>query len=173
MSEDQLGRKLTNDEKIQVISKWFKEQEYIDLLNVINVGSLSFTINDEDDETDGLNKYIDPRLVPPLDELINKTDTEAALEAVKSVLEKKQDRSRDCYRALYTLYCIKENKRDLYPILDQEILDLFHKEGKKPKQYEIYLKYHPGVDKESAEVMASTNLREFLNDIEICLKEKN
>jgi hypothetical protein len=170
--ESRLGRKLTIEEHKKGITEFFKEQAYINLLNVEYISSISFTGNDEDDEIDGLNK-ITTHSVDPLDEYIKKTDMETVLEAVKSLLGKKQERARDCYRALFTLYCIKNELKGLYPILDQEIIDSFHKHDKKPKQYEIYLKYHPGIDKNSAEAMASTNLREFLSDIEIYLKEKN
>ena len=168
MREDFWERKLTNDEKEQCISKWFNKQEYIDLLNAKNVGSLYH----DNDKTGGLN-YVDPHSNDPLDEYINKTDMETVLEAVTSVLAKKQERARPCIRALFTLCCINKGIKELYPILDQEIIETFQKHGKKPKQYEIYLKYHPGVDKPSAEVQASTNLREFINNVETCLKEKN
>ena len=174
MKESQFGRKLTNDEKIQNISKWFKKQEYVDLLNLINVGSISYASNDGDNEIDVLN-YADIPSVDPLDEYILKTDMETVLEAVKSVLGKKQERARDCYRALFTLYCI-ENYKDfekLYPILDNQILENWQKDDENPNQYEIYQKYHPNAQKSSAEAMASKNLSEFLNDIETFLKEKN
>jgi uncharacterized membrane-anchored protein YjiN (DUF445 family) len=159
MTESQLGRKLTADECSQGVSKWFKKQEYVDLLNVINVDSISYPSNNT-------------LSVDPLDEYIKKTDMAIIREAVTSVLAKKQERARDCYKALFTLHCLKKDIRELYPILDQEIIDAFHKDEKKPKQYEIYLKYHPETDKKSAEVMASTNLKEFLKDIETYLKEK-
>jgi len=95
------------------------------------------------------------------------------MKAVKSLLDKKQERSRDCCKALFTLHCIKKGITGLYPILDQEIIDSFYKEDKKPKQYEVYQKYHPGIDKKSAEAQAATNLHKFLNDVETCLKDKN
>jgi len=170
--ESRLGRKLTIEEREKGVTEFFKEQAYINLLNVEYISSILFPGNDEDDEIDGLNK-ITTHSVDPLNEYINKTDMETVLEVVKSLLGKKQERARDCYRALFTLYCIKNEYKGLYPILDQEIIDTFHKHDKKPKQYEIYLKYHPETDKKSAEAMASTNLREFLNDIETYLKEKN
>jgi len=173
MKESQFGRKLTNDEKIESISKWFKKQEYVNLLNLINVGSISHTSNDGNNEIDILN-YTDTHSVDPLDEYIKKTDMGTVLEAVKFSLAKKQERSRDCYRALFTLYCI-ENYKDfekLYPVLDSQILEIWQKSGKNPNQYEIYQKYHPNAQKSSAEAMASKNLSEFLNDIETCLKEK-
>ena len=174
MKESQLGRKLTNDEQIQNISKWFKKQEYIELLNLINVSSISYTVNDGNSKIDALN-YIDTFSDNPLDEYIKKTDMETVREAVKSLLDKKQERSRGSYRALFTLYCI-ENYKDfekLYPVLDKSILETWQKDGKNPNQHEIYQKYHPNAQKPSAEAQASKNLREFLSNIETCLKEKN
>jgi len=173
MKESQFGRELTNDEKIQSISKWFKKQEYVDLLNLINVGSISHTSNDGNNEIDILN-YADTHSVDPLDEYIKKTNMETVLEAVKSLLDKKQERSRDCYRALFTLYCIEnyKNFENLYPVLDSQILEIWQKSGKNPNQYDIYRKYHPNAQKSSAEAMASKNLSEFLNDIETYLIEK-
>ena len=173
MKESQLGRKLTSDEQIQSISKWFKKQEYVDLLNLVNVDSISHTSSDGNNEIDALN-LIYTHSFDPLDEYITKIDMETVLEAVKSLLDKKQERSRDCYKALFTLHCI-ENYKDfekLYPVLDSQILETWQKDGKEPNQYEIYQKYHPNALKSSAEAMASKNLSEFLNDIETCLKEK-
>jgi len=172
MKESQLGRKLTNNEQVQCISKWFKKQEYIDLLNVINIGSISYTSNDENNEIDALN-FVGDLSDDPLVKYIEKIDMENVREAVKSLLDKKQERSRDCYIALFTLYCIKNDLRGLDSILDQEIINSSHNGGKKPKQYEIYLKYHPGIDKDSAQTEASKNLHEFLNDIKTYLKKKS
>jgi len=36
----------------------------------------------------------------------------------------------------------------------------------------VDIKYNPKADKKSAEAMASANLKEFLKDIEACLKNK-
>jgi hypothetical protein len=171
LKESQLGKELTNEEQIQITKEFFKEQEYIDLLK--NVGGLWYTSNDGEDEIDALD-YVDPISDDPqFDGYIKNLNIETELEAVKSVLGKKQERSRDCYRALFTLFCVKNNLRGLYSILDQEVIDAFYENDKKPKQYEIYLKYHPETDKKSAEAMASKNLAELLNEIETCLKEKN
>ena len=174
MKESQLGRKLTTEEQIQGISKWFKKQEYVDLLNLINVGSISYASNDGKNKIDALNNADIPFNDPLFSEYKTKTDMETVQEAVKSLLDKKQERSRDCYRALFTLYCI-ENYKDfekLYPVLDSQILKTWQKGGKNQNQYEIYQKYHPNTLKSSAEAMASTNLREFLNALENSLKEK-
>jgi len=169
MKESQFGRKLTTEEQIQGISKWFKKQEYLDLLNLINMGSTSHGGNNGDSEID----IIDPNSVDPLGEYILKTNIETVLKTVKYLLDKKQERARPCIKALFTLHCIKNNLRELYPILDQEIIDSFYKHDKKPKQFEIYQKYHHETDKENAGVMAATNLREFLNDVDTYLKEIN
>lgn len=171
MNESQLGRKLTVDECTKNISNFFKQQEYVDLLNVINVGSISYTSNDGNNEIDALN-YATTLSDDPVDEYISKYELETTQKAIMSVLAKKQERARDCYKALFTLHCIKNDLRGLYPVLDQEIIDAFHKNDKKPKQYEIYLKYHPEDNKNSAETSASNLLREFKNDLNAFLAEK-
>ena len=175
MKERFLGRGLTAEERSQCILKWFKkEAEYIEVKDAINVGSLYFNNENEDGEVDVLN-YVTTVSDDPVDEYIKKTDMDMVRETVKSLLEKKQPRSRDCYKALFTLYCI-ENYKDfvrLYPVLDNKILEEWHKTDKKYKQYEIYQKYHPNAQKSSADAMASKNLTEFLYDIKAYLKEKN
>jgi hypothetical protein len=173
MKESQLGRKLTANECKQAVSKWFKKQEYVDLLNKINVGSI-YTKNNEGDEIDVLD-YIDTHSDDPLEEYIIKTNKETIREAVKFLLEKKQKRSRDCYRSLYTAYCIKKYKDIdfLLPVLDHEIIDIWQKSGKKPTQSEIYLKYHPEAKEDSAEKCPSNMLSDFKKDLENYLKEKN
>jgi hypothetical protein len=147
-------------------------------MNAKNVGSISYAGNDGNDEIDALNSTVTPIYNTnitdnPLDEYIKKADMAIIREAVKSLLDKKQKRSRDCYRALFTLYCIEncKNFEELYSVLDKNVLETC-KDGKSPNQYEIYLKYHPKAQKPSAEAMASANLKEFLNDIETYLKEK-
>jgi hypothetical protein len=174
MKESQLGRELTADERSQSISKWFNNNEYVELLNAKNVGSISHIINNEVD-TLNLKKvnsiYNTNTTDNPLDGFIKKSDMETMCEAVESVLKEKQERSRDCYRALFTLHCI-ENYKDfecLYPVLDKSVIAACQN-GKNPNQYEIYQQYHPKAKQSSAEAMASKNLSEFLNDIETCLK---
>ena len=182
MKKSQFGRELTYKERIQSISKWFdiserKAGEYLKLINTQNVSSFDFYDNNAEeknilDSEDLKPPYLTSSYEEPESAFFTNFTVSIFKEAVKSLLDKKQERSRDCYRALFTLYCIKNDLMVLYPILDQEIINSSHNGGKKPKQYEIYLKYHPGIDKKSAEAMASTDLREFLNDIEAYLKEK-
>ena len=180
MKESLLGRKLTDDEKSTGISKWFKNQEYVDLLNALNLGSISFSGGDESNEMDALNLKAIPVYNTgisddPLDEYLLKFNTETICETIKFALDKKQERSKKCYRALFTLYCIEniKNYEGLYPVLDKNILESCQEDGKKPTQHEIYQKYHTKAQKNSADAMASKNLKEFLSDIETLLKEKH
>jgi len=175
--EKLFGRKLTDDEKEQCVSKWFIKQEYIELLNAINLKRLSDLNKDENNENVDLD-VADPHSNSSLDkdyiyDPLDNTNAEYVMEAVKFALEERQERARDCYKDLFTLYCIKKDVKELYHILDHGIIDSFHKNGIKPTQYEIYQKYHPGVDKDSAGSMAAANLKEFLKDIETYLKNKN
>jgi len=171
IKEDQLQRELSDVEKEQCVSKWFKKQEYIDLLNVTKVKRLSDLNKDENNENGDLD-VADPHSNGSPDEdyaydSLDNSNTEAVIEAVKSVLDKKQERSRDCYRALFTLHCIENIKdfEEFTPVLDKSILEACQKDSENPSQYEIYQKHHPNTQKSSAEAMASRNLSEFLNDI--------
>ena len=183
MKESQLGRELTYNERIQGISKWLyiseiEAKEYLDLIN--NKKFYSLDVENSDNEENNIldsNELIPPYLShtyeEPESEFFTNFNVSNVIEAVKFVLEKKNEKVRDCYKALLTLHCIKKNAMGLYTILDHEIIDSYHKDGIKPNQYEVYQKYHPRVDKDSAGPMAAANLREFLKDIDTYLKEKN
>ena len=183
MKESQLGRELTNNECIQGISKWFKitekkASEYFELINNKNVSSLYVKDNNGKEQnildTDDFKPpYLPSSYKDPESAFFASFDLSIIKEAIKSLLDKKQERSRPCYKALFTLYCIKNDLRGLYPILDQEIIDSYYKDTKKPKQYEIYMKYHSETDKKGADAMASKNLSEFLNEVKSYLKDKN
>jgi hypothetical protein len=93
--------------------------------------------------------------------------------AVETVLLSKQERTRECYRALFTAHCIN-NSIDFEgaaSVLNAEILEKHLKDGKRLEQYYIYQKYHPEVKKESAEVRASEMLKTFFNDLKNAMKE--
>ena len=180
MKESHLGRELTTQEKRQGIEKWFRNPEYLDLLNKKNVGSLTLAKEGDSDGMDPLGKELTPlynssAIENPLNGIISENNMEKIAEAVTVILNKKQKRSRDCYKALFTLYCL-DNLKDYMKfsaILDQEILESWKKSNKIPKQYEIYQKFHPKATKPSAEAMASTNLREFVYEIRSYLKNNN
>ena len=168
--EDHLRRKLTGDEHDRIITKTMKKQRYIEILNAKNTGSLSFTINNDNKEVDALN-FISNLSITPHDELHFKNSAEIEREAVKTLLEKTQARARDCLKALFTRYCIKNGLKHLFSVLDQEMIDNFNRGGKIPKQYEIYIQYHPETNKSSAEASASAVLKEFKTGLKAYLKK--
>jgi len=151
MKESHLGRKLTEDEQISFTNKWY---DYENAIKTIGT-SLTGNKNGESPHTDYLNS----------------ANTAIILDGINSVLTKKQDRSRDCYKALLTLHCI--DNVDLYPVLDSQIIEACRQRTEQLTQYEIYQKYHPNASKGSSEAMASKNLKELLSDLELYLKEKN
>jgi len=99
----------------------------------------------------------------PLDDYLMNENLQMFCNAVEAVLGRKQERSRDCYRALFTLYC--NGLEELSPVLDNEILNAFQENRQLPKQYEIYMKYHPTAQKNAAEAMASKNIKEFIKEL--------
>ena len=178
--EGNLGRKVTDNELFQEANKWFKlpEVEYVNLFIVMNIASTNALETSDNNDIDLLNLqaipvYYENVSNDPQEEFIVKCDMNDAYEAFKILLNKKQARSRDCYRALFTLYCIKNfnDYEKLIPVLDREILEHL-KNGKTPLQYEVYKQYHPNAKDTSVESMASKDLGEFLHDLEKLLKSK-
>ena len=159
--EGNAGRKITENERRQCISEWFGITEYSELLNLINTGSLDFTSNNIGDTS-----------ASPQDEYFAKLGVLEIKAALELVLQNTQERSRECYRALFTAYCIDRSIdfEGLAPLLDCEILETYRKDGKKPRQHEIYLKYHPEVKRTSAEAMASKMINDFLKKLYSSLK---
>jgi hypothetical protein len=62
---------------------------------------------------------------------------------------------------------------EIIPLLDNEILDTYQKNGKVPNNYEIYLKYHPEVKKDSASVRSTEMLKKFLVSFKEALEQQN
>ena len=151
MKERQLDRKLTEDEKLSFAGKWYDYDNTMKLLS----SSFTGTLNDES----------------PHNEYLNYENSTIIREAICSVLSRKQERSRDCYKALLTLHCI--DHVDLYPVLDSQIIEKCKENSGKPKQYEIYQQYHPEASKNGSGAMAAKNLKELLSDLENYLKENN
>ena len=170
--ESDLGRKLTNEERSLYISERFKNEEYVDIKKAMAIGSL-FGYIDADGEIDLLDSSAMRPIKGsssnnPLDEYIYNESKREILEAVQFLLDKKQERSKPCYKSLFTLHCIIKLKdfEFLYPVLDGEILKNWQKDGERPRQYEIYQKHHPNASKNGAEAIAAKMLREFLSNLE-------
>ena len=92
-------------------------------------------------------------------------------------MEKKQPRTRDCNKSLFTLYCINNHSEiaeleGLFSILDNEILKTYQERKKIPTQKEIYQKYHSKAKDTCAEVRACETLKIFLADLQKYLKEE-
>ena len=83
MKESYIGRKLSEDEKILIINKWY---DYENAMKVIGI-SLTGNKNDESPHSD----------------YFNSVNTAILLDAINTVLSRKQERSRNCYKALLTL----------------------------------------------------------------------
>jgi len=149
MTESHLGRKLTEDEFALFFNRWY------DFENTMKIYSIS----------------VDSRINNkcPYMIFLNTSNTAIILESIKTVLENKQERSRDCFRALLTLYLI--DNVELHPVLDKQIIEACRQVDGKLKQYEIYQKYHPEASKDGSEAMASKNLKELLNDLKKYLRE--
>ena len=167
LQENNAGRMLSEEEKIKCISKWFnktekKAKEYLKRIENKDISSLTAFDGEEKDIPDFNNN--------PENMFFSKLGKTADIrKAVESVLQSKQERTRECYRALFTAYCI-DNSIDFEGaalVLNTEILENHLKNGIRPDQYEVYKMYHPEVKKESAEVRASEMLKTFLNDLKI------
>ena len=171
--ESNVGKTLSEDEKIQFISKWFGKSEkkakiYLRAINTKNVNDL--TSYDDNKEIDISDSNYEPEST-----FFSKLEKTVDIrKAVETVLQSKQERTRECYRALFTAYCI-DNSFDFegaVSVLNAEILEKYLKDRKKPEQYEVYKMYHPEVKKDSAGVRASEMLKTFLNDLKTTMKEK-
>ena len=173
LQENNAGRILSEEEKIEIISKWFNKTEKKAkecLKRIENKNVVSLTPNDDDEEIDIPDLNYEPESI-----FFSKLNTPDFRKAVETVLKSKQERTRECYRALFTAYCIDNSFyfEGAASVLNAEILEKHLKDGKKPDQYEVYKMYHPEVKKESAEVRASEMLKTFLNDLKTAMKQKN
>jgi hypothetical protein len=159
--ESNTGKKLTENERRQYISEWFKMAEYTELMNLKNTGDLEI--------------YMGGASIDPQDELLEKLDMQELKDAVELVLQKAQERTRECYRSLFTAYCIDKfvNFEVLAPLLDNKILEAHQKGGEKPKQHEIYMKYHPETKKNAAEARSSQMSKDFLEKLKTALLKKS
>ena len=176
--EEQNERKPTGDEIKVIESGHVKTSEarkkykaYKSLIAIHSLDSPKFA-NDENKET--LN-YLDQEetsnihnfdgLLIPHVEYEKKHDPgkmSRLRDFVEDYLVKMED-DRDCFRAIFTLYCCVDQAMDwdsLGPVLDTDILDEYIQNEKTPFQYQIYLKYHD-VTKDSAQSMASKMWKEF------------
>jgi len=163
---------LSEEEKIKRVAELFflspkKAREYLGMIDNKNIDSLTYFDNEEKDIPDSKNDLEST--------FLSKFYAAIIREGVESVLLSKQERTRACNRALFTVFCIKEdpnNLDELASVLNAEILEKYQKDGKKPEQYEVYQMYHPKVTNDSAGVRASEMLKTLLNDIKTALEKR-
>ena len=177
--ESNAGRKITENERRQCVSEWFGITEYSKLVNLINICSLESVSRNigYDNEINLLNSkakplYMENPSIDPQDEYFAKLGVLEIREALELVLQNTQEKTRECYRALFTAYCIDRSIdfEGLAPLLDSETLETYLKDGKKPKQHEIYLKYHPEAKKTSADAISSKMNKDFFQKLYLILK---
>jgi len=169
IQESNAGKMFSEEEKIHFISEWFnkpedKAREYLRMIDN----------KSDDNEID----IPDSNYAPESTFFSNFAVQEKATiicDVVESVLLSKQERTRECFKALFTALCIKEAPNyleNLVSVLDSKLLSAYRVNGTKPEQYEVYKMYHPEVTKESAGVRASEMLKTLLNDLKTALKDK-
>jgi ASC-1-like (ASCH) protein len=171
LRERHLQRELTNNEKRQLIQKWFNINEYNELSNMLSMKPLDFTVNDGDQKHSILDlettkSFTTSLSSSPIDNLSLEKNTQMYKDAIENVLEEMQERSRDCSRALITMLFLENGMdiEELYSVFDKDVLNSYKTNKKTPNQYDIYLKYHP--DAKAPEVSASTNLKNLKKKLE-------
>ena len=182
MKEKECGRKLTRIEITDFISEFFGIEEYNEILNLQHISSMESPFINKDgkkkihsflNEKGASDVFNEKKIKEPQKDYAKKHNTPwmIRLRDTVQIILKENQKDSDCYKGLFTLYCCIDKTIDLeclQPVLDSEILDKFQKDGSKPNQYEIYMKYY-NVKKDSAEVLASKMWKNFRRK----LKEKN
>jgi hypothetical protein len=186
--EGKKGEPLTGNESVLLISMYLNlsektAREYYIAMNKKITNGLGFRGNNEqrdildsdvskpymEADSFDLQKEVFSNLVMP--ELRSKLPN-----AVKMVLEKtplnktRKEDSKKLLRALFTGYCLDNEMifKELIPVLDEDLLEIYKNENKKYCQYEIYQMHrkeskHPGVSAHLRLDEFWEELREFLN----------
>lgn len=176
------GRKLTQEEKINHIHELtsLRKETILEHLIIMDRKFINF-IHDYDDKDEkkvesmaGRSLTAQGPVSDPKTEAIEDSIADIFMNELEDFLNKAQDRTKDCDRAICTLYCVKKikNYRKIKPILDAEILEMCESGKKLPTQAEIFLKYHPDDEKKSAESLASERIAKFKMNLEKAIKEK-
>jgi len=187
MEESELGRELSEYEKVERTSLWFnmpedKAREYLE--QIIHLGK---TLKDTD-ILDSSKKHSDSPEKIYISNLKTMEDKEKLREALESVFADRLEKTRPFYRALFTAQCLdipddseyrdktdniewlNDNFEYLREYLDSEIMETFKKTREVPTNREIYTKFYP--DSNSPDASVSARLREFRDDLKAALEEK-
>ena len=196
MEESELGRELSEHEKVKKTAEWFnipedKAREYLDqIIHMKSTGSLIVeTYSDGAGQDTNILDFVEihpnnqKESNDPEEILIINLDTsenrQKFLEVMESVFASRQEKTRSFYRALFTAQCLDtstgvewldDNFEWLNEYLDREILEVYKKTGKMPANREIYIKYYP--DNNTPDESASNRLREFRKLLKTAQEEK-
>jgi len=184
MNQSNRGIKLSEDERLHLLSTYYEwdEKSTRECLKLLDMLDQKFFDGlgpnaDNKDQTDFLDFKVSSPYIPdastdPQDEYFTKLDGIADKEIIEQVLQDTQNRTRECYRSLFTAYCINKSllTEHLIPLLDNKILEDYQKKKEKPKQHEIYQKYHPEIQKEGAEALSSKMIKDFLKKIRTAME---
>ena len=173
-------RKLTEKNRSKYILKWLKSEtvKNNNIKKKKNVSSLSFD-NEEEYEINSFNKIIfdsnSNYTGDKFEKLQINLKREIIREAVKITLDKKHENVRNCYRALFTLFCIETTGDNdiewLCPVFDPKIFEMHKNKNDKPALNKVYMDYHPGVKESNASVLASKMLKDFTDELKSFLKK--
>jgi hypothetical protein len=161
--EQNMGRAPSVEEKIQHLCIKFgitekqvhKDLELIERQTLsLEEGDSEFTVLDS-----GKTKHFDgrPASDDPEDDFLADMNTALIRDNVEKFLGGRQDRTKEVFKELFTLACIKKvkNYKELIPVLSDRIVKGHKKDGETLTQAKIYLYHHPGIKPESAEARAS------------------
>ena len=172
------GRVLTLDERVECIRRLIPMHEKTIRAHLTNMDRRFEPVdekgNDNIESRAGHSLTINASISTPQEESVKDSEMETIRDALETVLNKAQNKMKAFYKALFTLRCIDNNIKHyqkLWPILDNEILDVYWKTLTVPDQYEIYMKYHPGAQKSTAEANASKMSKKFFADLDKVIKE--
>jgi hypothetical protein len=183
MEENDRGKKLTVDESVQCISKWFctSEKQALVYLKNMNRQFINNTGADEEDDDNidiaesmaGRSLTLKEAISSPHDDILAKNEVMIISDALKAVLSKSK-KKKPFYRALFTWHCIEYFKdyEKFLPVLDVETIEDYKKNGAVPNQFEIYMKCYPDAEKSTAQSNASGYSKEFFEDLYDIMKEK-
>jgi hypothetical protein len=195
-----IGRKLRQDECVNCIRRKISMREKTILEHLKGMDRIFIKDSDDDDKeitetrlgcpisADDDNKVTGSRLdhshtaqktiSVQEDGVMEDYKAKLRMDSFNKVLDESQGKMKDFYREIFTLYCIKrykkyKNYKYLLPILDGELLKKYEESGKKPTQVEIYKKYHPDAEKETASANASEMINKFKKNVNKIIEKED
>ena len=180
MEEANEGRILPQDERVNRIRRYIpmREKTIREHLESMDRKFINY-VHDSDDEDEAVEALAGHSLSSqgtisvPEDEAMEDSIALIFMNVMENFLNKAQDRTKDCDKAICTLFCIKEikNYQKIRPILDEDILKRWES-GEQLTQADIFSDYHPDVNKKTAESGASERLAKFKKSFEKTIQEK-